>query len=523
MVEIVAVKSKRSYVGRIFAGLIGTAVLAGCGVTPPRPVPPPTSPTPSLSSTPSASLSPSPSASPRQTPDVSAATELTATGTVPRILDAGLISDAMKGVESRSDTTRHFFANWPLFGLERVDAVIADYYTDAIEQFSTDYPTSPDINALPELNLGWHLVASSPRAVAIVADGYEFAGASTQERWRTFWFDPVRDAPLAAGDLVDTAATNRELATSARRPDAPGLDLSAVGADPVTSATLLAFAEDGSLLVGYDACEVAACAAGRVTFAIAPEATEWLLTDAGRAARSATLTPRDPIAEDPGDLPNPSPSTASTPSSAPAVDETVDCRKSKCVALTFDDGPGPFTTKLLDHLRKADVPATFFMLGQQVELYPKITRAVAAAGHEIGVHTWDHRMLTRLDTQQVRREITSSIKVVKQVTGKRPRLLRPPYGATDRAVAAEAKRAKVAQVLWDVDTLDWKTRSAKKTIKATLKDTRRGSIVLLHDIHSTTVAAVPGIIEGLRAKGYTFVTVSQLLGKAKPGRVYSRA
>lgn len=515
MVEIVDVKRNGSYVGRILAGLIGTAVLAGCGVTPPQAVHSPTSPTPSLSST--------PSASPRQTPDVSAATELTATGPVPRILDAGLISDAMKGVESRSDTTRHFFANWPIFGLERVDAAIAGYYTDAIERFNTDYPTSPDITAPPELNLGWHLVASSPRAVAIVADGYEFAGASTQERWRTFWFDPSRDAPLVPGDLVDTAAANRELTTGARIPDAPGLDLAAVGADPVSSTTLLAFAEDGSLLVGYDACEVAACSAGRVTFAIAPEATERLLTDTGRAARSATLTPQDPGAEDPGNGQTPSPSPTSGPLILPTVADTVDCRNSKCVALTFDDGPGPFTSKLLDHLRKADVPATFFMLGQQVKLYPEITRAVAEAGHEIGVHTWDHRLLTRLGTQQIRGEITSSIKVVKQVTGKRPTLMRPPYGATNKAVAAEAKRAKVAQILWDVDTLDWKTRSTKKTIKAALNDTRRGSIVLLHDIHSTTVAAVPGIIEGLHAKGYTFVTVSQLLGKAKPGQVYSRA
>ena len=227
------------------------------------------------------------------------------------------------------------------------------------------------------------------------------------------------------------------------------------------------------------------------------------------------ITP--PLAPDPTASPVP----PDSPAIAPQPSGKVDCRKAKCVALTFDDGPGPYTTTLLDHLRKANIPATFFVLGQKVKANPAVTRAVADAGHELGVHTWDHRMLTRLDAAQVRHEITSSIKIVKQTTGKKPKLMRPPYGETNKTVAAEAKRAKVAQILWNVDTLDWKTRSTKKTVAAALKQTRRGSILLLHDIHATSVAAVPGIIEGLRKKGYTFVTVSQLLGKTKPGRLYS--
>lgn len=161
------------------------------------------------------------------------------------------------------------------------------------------------------------------------------------------------------------------------------------------------------------------------------------------------------------------------------------------------------------------------MLGDRVKTYPRVARAVADAGHEIGVHTWDHRMLTRLDAEQVRHEITSSIKIVKQTTGKTPKLMRPPYGETDATVATEARSAKVAQILWNTDTLDWKTRDTDETVATALQLTRRGSILLLHDIHATSVAAVPGIIEGLREQGYTFVTVGNLLGKTKPGRVYS--
>lgn len=201
----------------------------------------------------------------------------------------------------------------------------------------------------------------------------------------------------------------------------------------------------------------------------------------------------------------------------------MDCHKAKCVALTFDDGPGPYTAELLSHLARAEAPATFFVLGENVKANPAVAKATAAAGHELGVHTWDHRRLIFLDAADVRKELTSTVKVIKQTTGVTPRLLRPPYGETNRVVATQARRAKLAQVLWDVDTLDWKTRSTKKTIKAAVKSAERGSIVLLHDIHRTTVAAVPAIIKGLRKKGYTLVTVSQLLGKAKPGRIYSRS
>lgn len=203
--------------------------------------------------------------------------------------------------------------------------------------------------------------------------------------------------------------------------------------------------------------------------------------------------------------------------------DDIDCRKATCVALSFDDGPGPYTTILLDHLEQANAPATFFMLGERVKANPKIAKAVSQAGHEIGVHTWDHKRLIRLNAEQIGKELTSTSEIIAKTTGQQPRLLRPPYGETNQIVAAEAKKAKLAQILWNVDTLDWKTRDTKKTVKAALKQTRRGSIILLHDIHATSVAAVPGILKGLQKKGYTFVTVSHLLGKTKPGRVYSHA
>ncbi|MGC3953450.1 MAG: polysaccharide deacetylase family protein [Propionicimonas sp.] len=234
-------------------------------------------------------------------------------------------------------------------------------------------------------------------------------------------------------------------------------------------------------------------------------------------APAPATTPPAPV------TPTPSNTPTTTPTTEPLSNDKVDCRKVKCVALTFDDGPGPYTIELLSYLEEAQVPATFFMLGERVAASPKVVQAVADAGHQIGVHTWDHRRLILMDAAHVRTEITSTIRIIKRVTGARPRLMRPPYGETNSTVAAQARRAKVAQILWDVDTLDWKTLSTKKTIKAAVNQAKRGSIVLMHDIHPTTVAAVPGIIKGLRKKGYTFVTVGQLLGKTKPGLIYSHA
>lgn len=497
--------------GLLVALLAGFAVLAGCGLTPPYRTSP-ASPSPTGGSSPSARPS-----TPNRPPDLSESTEFTASGPVPQILDASLVADIVQGVRSDSDSTRHVFASWPQFGNPGVDALIGGYYTDTIHAFDADHPVGQDDPA-PELNLGWHLVASSPKAIGIVADGYLFADGETRERWRSFWFDPTSGTALAAAELADPAATNLALADAASAVTGVAeFDLGRAGADPLSAATLVAFGGDGSLLVGYDACGVAACSAGRVTLAVPPATTAGLLTTAGRAAQAATLSPTVPLAAAPS---TPDPGQPSVAPTSPKPTGKVNCRKVKCVALTFDDGPGPFTTTLLGHLRKAEVPATFFMLGQQVETYPKAARAVAAAGHEIGVHTWDHRELTRLNAAAVRKEITSSIRIVKQVTGQTPTLFRPPYGSTNPTVAAEAKRDKVAQILWNVDTLDWKSLDSKKVIKATLQQTRRGSIVLLHDIHKTSVAAVPGIIEKLRKKGYTFVTVSQLLGKTKPGRKY---
>jgi peptidoglycan/xylan/chitin deacetylase (PgdA/CDA1 family) len=200
---------------------------------------------------------------------------------------------------------------------------------------------------------------------------------------------------------------------------------------------------------------------------------------------------------------------------APAVpthtasgDDDTDCKKVKCIALTFDDGPAvPETSALLTHLAQYKARVTFFTVGQNVAAHPDLVRAEAKAGHEIGNHSWNHPDLTRLTPQQVASQLNRTSAAIKAATGKTPTLFRPPYGAVNRTVRAATA---LSPVLWDVDTEDWKYRDPAKVARTVITKAQPNDVVLLHDIHATSVAAVPEILRTLTARGYHFVTVSHL-------------
>ncbi|MFJ9038129.1 polysaccharide deacetylase family protein [Streptomyces sp. NPDC102406] len=202
---------------------------------------------------------------------------------------------------------------------------------------------------------------------------------------------------------------------------------------------------------------------------------------------------------------------------------TADCRKVKCVALTFDAGPSENSPRLLDILKEKKVPATFFLLGKNhIADHPELVKRMAREGHELASHTWDHKILTDIDDAQIRTEFRRTDDAVEKLTGKRPTLMRPPQGRTDDHVSALAKEEGLAQILWDVTTKDYTTTDSALIRKRAVEQTKRDSIILLHDIYRGTVPAVPGIIDALKQKGYVFVTVPQLLapGKAEPGKIY---
>ncbi len=188
----------------------------------------------------------------------------------------------------------------------------------------------------------------------------------------------------------------------------------------------------------------------------------------------------------------------------------------KRIALTFDDGPHPVNTpRLLDILRAHSVPATFFVIGNRVDQYPNIARRIVREGHEIGNHTYTHANLSKLGDAGVRSELVRGRDAILRATGLYPTLFRPPYAAlkTHQRYNIKAEFGYPI-VFWNVDPLDWKRPGPSVVADRLVKGTRNGSILLVHDLHASSVDAIPETITRLKAQGYEFVTVSQLINRA---------
>lgn len=178
----------------------------------------------------------------------------------------------------------------------------------------------------------------------------------------------------------------------------------------------------------------------------------------------------------------------------------------KLVALTFDDGPSAATTgRLLDILAEKGVRATFFVLGSRAEQNPEILRRQVTE-HEVGSHTVGHIDMTKMSVEAVRAD-TETMRGVIAAAGGELRLVRPPYGSIG---AAAREGTGTPLVLWTVDPEDWRVRDAATVRQRVVEATYDGAIVLMHDIYESTVEAVGGIIDDLRAQGYEFLTVSEL-------------
>jgi peptidoglycan/xylan/chitin deacetylase (PgdA/CDA1 family) len=190
-------------------------------------------------------------------------------------------------------------------------------------------------------------------------------------------------------------------------------------------------------------------------------------------------------------------------------------RDHRRVALTFDDGPDPQRTPaLLDALAELGAPATFFLLGRQVDAHPALAARIAREGHELGNHTYSHRYLPLARSHSVALELAATDAAIARATGIVPALARPPYGGrSPRNVRAFARQSK-RLVLWDVNSFDWKGAPAPAIARRVLDRTRPGSIILLHEAREggeSTIDAVRLLVPALRARGLELATVSDIL------------
>lgn len=188
--------------------------------------------------------------------------------------------------------------------------------------------------------------------------------------------------------------------------------------------------------------------------------------------------------------------------------------KRPVVAMTFDDGPHPkLTPILLDILKKRKLKATFYVIGQSVVTWPDIVKRILDEGHEVGSHTWSHPFMSRLGDTSMLRQIDRTTEAIYKVTGKAPVTFRPPYGAfTVRQRKLLHKTRDMPTVLWSVDPLDWRRPGSSVVAQRIIHNSRPGSVILSHDIHSPTIRAMPAAFDGLIDRGFKFVTVSELLG-----------
>ncbi|MFC4990713.1 polysaccharide deacetylase family protein [Rubritalea tangerina] len=212
---------------------------------------------------------------------------------------------------------------------------------------------------------------------------------------------------------------------------------------------------------------------------------------------------------------NPDMRLSSDISGSSRVTVTHGSRSQKLIALTFDDGPNPaHTPRLLDMLRRRNVKATFYVIGERAANHPDIIRRIVNEGHEIGNHTWTHRNLKTLSDSQVRWEFDKTRDAIVRASGVQPRTMRPPYGSMHQSQREWVFREYgYPTVMWDVDPLDWKKPGPSVVANRLVKGTRNGSILLVHDLHGSSVDAMPQAIDTLLRQGYQFVTVSQLIAQ----------
>jgi len=194
------------------------------------------------------------------------------------------------------------------------------------------------------------------------------------------------------------------------------------------------------------------------------------------------------------------------------------------IALTFDDGPGRYTSRLLDLLERYDARATFCVLGMLIHSHTEVLARAVELGNEVIGHSWDHARLTEATEEEIIQQINDTSSAIEDATGMRPSIYRPPYGSFDNEVKRISEELGYAILYWSVDPVDWQDRDADIIYDAVMDAVRDGSIVLAHEIHLSTIEAMERLVPRLIEEGFQLITVSELLlhahGEILPGVVY---
>ncbi|MDF5755033.1 polysaccharide deacetylase family protein [Spongiactinospora sp. TRM90649] len=397
---------------------------------------------------------------------------------------------------------------------------LRDEVTRQLREFTDSTSTESTGGHAPEFNVEWRLAAVSPDVIGVRLRSGTLAGRPWTNATRTLWYhQPSRRALDSTGLLKDSAAL-AVLAGKVRQrlaPRAPAVNMTSI--TPVPSMfDSIAFNRDGDLVVEFDDGQVAHPSLGRVAVAVPREEADPLLSAVGRRARQAAVeAPRQMI------TPPPVQAFDDRPPKARSVTAgSVDCAEAKCVALTFDDGPGPHTDRLLSILAEHGARATFFTLGSNAAAQPGTLRRMRDGGHLVANHSWSHRDLGALSGSLLSDQLARTQSAVDAALGQVPTLMRPPYGSAGTEVAKVAEQMGLSVVEWSVDTRDLADRDPEAIARRAVAGAEPGAVIRLHDVYRETVDALPAVLTGLRERGFVLVTVPELDGlhAMEPGRTY---
>ncbi|MFI1727251.1 polysaccharide deacetylase family protein [Streptomyces sp. NPDC020489] len=421
----------------------------------------------------------------------------------------------IKGLEIVSDSSENgscpFATSYPdVPGAEAMTAAMKKEVERRLATFRSGACSDSGGADSRELNISHQFLVASGDVLGVRLTTQDQSAAGDGLSARTYWYDGRADTYRTALGLAADGSRDAFLAAvKDQLKDRQGVDaadLDDTFSNPESRDAALndmAFTADGKLQVHFDRGDVGIPAAGPQTVTIPKKTITPWLSAFGKRAQRQTLNPSRSLNLGAPHVPAPT-----VPTHTASGDDDTDCKKVKCIALTFDDGPAaPETATLLNHLAQYKARVTFFTVGQNVAAHPGLVRAEAKAGHEIGNHSWNHPDLTRLTPQQIASQLNRTSAAIKAATGRTPTLFRPPYGAVNAQVKAATT---LSPVLWDVDTEDWKYHDPAKVARTVITKAQPNDVVLLHDIHATSVAAVPEILRTLTARGYHFVTVSHL-------------
>ncbi|AWI38250.1 polysaccharide deacetylase [Bacillus safensis FO-36b] len=396
-----------------------------------------------------------------------------------------------------------YAVNYPLFHQKELDDKIQSYANSALEHFKKTFSEAKDIdeNKRYELNIDYEMVHYAKQSAAIRFTTYTYTGQQNgTTNHLTINFDFQKKAFLDTKDLFlpktnylkklsyitytelrkdKTLSKDQPLLQKGTAPDAQNFSQFAL--------------KDKYVEFYFPASQVAAEDLGPQTLAI----KKTLLKDILKPEYMDKLKNKNEMKE-----PNPKRKAVKLPQKS-----KLDPNK-KAIALTFDDGPNPATTtKILDALKKNKGHATFFVLGSRVQYYPGMLADILKGGNEIGNHSYNHPLLTRLSLDEAVKQVKDTQQLIEKASGYTPTHFRPPYGGTNQDIN-HAIGMKVT--LWDVDPEDWKIRNSQQITNRVLSHAADGRTVLMHDIYESSAQAAVKIIHELTKQGYQLVTVSEL-------------